>query len=76
MAIKAVVRPDAAVGSVVTKWLRRMNRVPAVIDSLPDVSKTNKEGLMVHNQGLNIHLDVRDADRLIRKFGRNGCKVR
>lgn len=72
MSIKAVVRPESAVGSVVTKWLRRMNRVPAIIDSLPNVNKKNKEGL-VHDQGLKMHIDVSDADRLVRAYGRNGC---
>jgi large subunit ribosomal protein L25 len=76
MAIKAVVRPDEAVGSVVTKWLGRMNRVPAIIDSLPDPQRRNKEGLLVHDKSLKIHLDTRDAESIVRKYGRNGCLAR
>lgn len=76
MTIKALVRPVEAVGSVVTKWLGRMSRVPAIIDSLPDPKRRNKEGLLVHDQSLNIHIDVRDAETIVRKFGRNGCLAR
>mmetsp|Transcript_13635 Transcript_13635/g.29241 ORF Transcript_13635/g.29241 Transcript_13635/m.29241 type:complete len:305 (+) Transcript_13635:77-991(+) len=53
----------AVTGKTAIKWLRRGKRTPACI-SLPGQQK------------LNLHMDFRDAEKLVRIFGRNGCTSR
>ncbi|GAX81279.1 hypothetical protein CEUSTIGMA_g8711.t1 [Chlamydomonas eustigma] len=63
MSLNAHLRADS--GGNFCKWLRKADRVPAKVFSLGP-----------ENKSLLVHLPTKDADRLVREYGRNGCTAR
>jgi len=62
MSIDVHLRPEC--GSTISKWLRRAKRVTGRVISLPGNAK------------LMIHMEEKDADKLVRLYGLRGCEAR